>query len=108
MQDEASDDDDDDEEGEFEMEEGEAEMMDGEGGESQLSESSEESVAFDQMLKPRAKKGMEESDDEETQRKQELIRKWEGDENASDVEIDAALDRVIENKTEESKKHENR
>ena len=49
-------------------EEGEAEMMDGEGGESELSDSSE-SVAFDQILKPQKKRGMEESDDEETKRK---------------------------------------
>ena len=97
-QDESDEDDDDAESGEGEMDEME------EMGESELSESSE-SVAFEQELKPRKKQVSDSEDDEETARKKELIKKLEGDQDEqSDDDIDAALDRVIENKTEESKK----
>ena len=107
MQDQSDEDEisEDDEEAEGE-EEGELEMD--EMGESELSESSE-SVAFDQKLKPRKPSLADSDDDEETTRKKQLIRKLEGDqENQSDDDIDAALDIVIENKTEESKKVQTR
>ena len=63
------------EDGESEMEEdGEDEL---EAGESELSESSE-SVAFDQVLKPRVKLD-EDIENEEMQRKRNLLKKLEGE-----------------------------
>ena len=75
------------------MESGEMEM---EEGESEMSQSSSESVEMPVQ-------GGVDSDDEVTQRNKKLLQKLEANHEGSDEELDAALDMVVQAKTEESK-----
>ena len=83
-------------------ESGEQEME--EDGESAMSASSSDSVPFDaKALKKGRKSATIDDSDDEAKHKKQLLQKLEGDAEASDEELDAALDLVLEGKKEETK-----
>ena len=71
-----------------------------EDGESAMSASSSDSVPFDAKA---LRRNQDEEEDADKQHKKELLKKLEGDAEATDEELDAALDLVIKDKKEESK-----
>lgn len=74
---------------------------------SAMSASSSESVAMDTGRLNKKRVNVEDSsEDEDKKRGKKLLKLAEDKDDASDAELDAALDRVIENKTEESKIHQ--